>query len=242
VSIPVKVGLILFEQHRDLHEGNLCIRRTGPRKKRTASSEGFFANSGLDITILDYGLSRAEDLSVDFAEPVCYDMEKDLSFFTSTHASQCRVYRQMRSFLLRADRTCLPPEEHTEPYAKGIDGPLSWQAYAPYTNVLWLAYLYDYLVTHFAGESKQLTQFKKQTREMWKYLDPDAGADVPCFGSAAEVVCFAVEAGWVREEQLTGAEASFMEREDSIIISKDGCWEDASVRRSPSRRQSTLVT
>ncbi len=63
-----------------------------------------FGSSGLDITILDYGLSRAESPASDEAAlPVAYDFEKDLGIFTSTHAPQCKVYRRMRSFLLRGD-------------------------------------------------------------------------------------------------------------------------------------------
>ena len=78
-------------------------------------SAGFFGFSGLDITILDYGLSRGEDLSIEKAKPVAFDLERDLSLFTSTHAAQCKVYRRMRSFLLRADRTYLPPKLTTRP-------------------------------------------------------------------------------------------------------------------------------
>ncbi|KAG5927294.1 hypothetical protein E4U53_002893 [Claviceps sorghi] len=105
----------MFE-HRDLHEGNICIRQVRPPcKRKKNASGGRVGYSGLDITILDYGLSRAEDLSVDFAKPIAYDLERDLSLFTSTHAPQCKVYRQMRSFLLRADRKCLAPEAHKTP-------------------------------------------------------------------------------------------------------------------------------
>ncbi|KAM0243100.1 hypothetical protein ACHAP5_006890 [Fusarium lateritium] len=239
IALARAEDLVMFE-HRDLHEGNLCIRQVRPSREITSHSEGFFGFSGLDITILDYGLSRGEDLSIDDAKPVAFDLERDLSLFTSTHAAQCKVYRQMRSFLLRADRTCLPPEDHDTPYAKGIDGPLSWDAYAPYTNVLWLAYLYEYITTHYKGEKKELTRFKKETRELWKYLDPDAGEEVPCFGCAADVVCFAVEAGWIRQEQLNGAEESLLEREDSIIgvreETKDVNYERTPIRRSTRRR------
>ncbi|KAF4976199.1 hypothetical protein FZEAL_7091 [Fusarium zealandicum] len=239
IALARAEDLVMFE-HRDLHEGNLCIRQVKPARRRAHRSEGFFGFSGLDITILDYGLSRGEDLSVDDAAPVAYDLERDLSIFTSTHAPQCKVYRQMRSFLLHADRTCLPPKAHNTPYAKGIDGPLSWDAYAPYTNVLWLAYLYEYLTKHFAGDKKELTCFKKETRELWKYLNPDADESVPCFGCAADVVCFAVEAGWIRQEQLNGAEESVVEREDSIITTreemKEETMEGTPVRRSSRRR------
>lgn len=219
-----------------MHEGNICVRRVSPRRERCINSSGFFGNSGVDITILDYGLSRAEDLSVDYAKPVAFDLERDLSLFTSTHASQCKVYRQMRSFLLRADRKCIPPEGHKTPYAKGVDGPLSWDAYAPYTNVLWLAYLYEYLVDNFTGGKKQLGHFEEGTKEMWAYLDPDAADDVPCFGSAADVVRFAVESGWIREEQLVGAGTSMLDREDSIIVSREEGDGDVSLRRSSRRR------
>ena len=151
----------------------------------------------------------------------------------------------MRSFLLRADRKCLLPEEHTVPYATGIGGPLSWEAYAPYTNVLWLAYLYQYLITNFVGDKKDVLRFRKATREMWAYLNPDAPEEVPCFGSSADIVCFAVEAGWIREDQLM--EGSSMlereDREDSIILSRDEGAGDADallMRRSPRRRQTAV--
>ncbi|KAH6964092.1 hypothetical protein DER45DRAFT_610421 [Fusarium avenaceum] len=239
IALARAEDLVMFE-HRDLHEGNLCIRQVRPAREMDPRSEGFFGFSGLDITILDYGLSRGEDLSIDDAKPVAFDLERDLSLFTSTHAAQCKVYRQMRSFLLRADRTCLAPEAHDTPYAKGIDGPLSWDAYAPYTNVLWLAYLYEYITSHYKGEKKELARFKKETREMWKYLDPEAGEEVPCFGCAADVVCFAVEAGWIRQEQLNGAEESLLEREDSIIgireETKEASCERTPIRRSTRRR------
>lgn len=167
-----------------------------------------------------------------------YDLERDLSLFTSTYNPQCKVYRQMRSFLLRADRDWLPPEAHHVPYAKGIDGPLSWDAYAPYTNVLWLAYTYEYMVDHFEGNKRELTKFKKETAELWKYLNPDAPKDVPSFGCAADVACFALEAGWIRQDELLGASTSLLDREDSIIVSRNAADVEASPRKSRRRRES----
>lgn len=213
----------------------MCIRQVRPRTQRKPGSQGYFGYSGVDITILDYGLSRAEDLSIDLAKPIAYDLERDLGLFTSTHAAQCRVYRQMRSFLLRADRKCLPPEAHKTPYAKGVDGPLCWEAYVPYTNVLWLAYLYEYLLDNFRGDAKELAHFEEQTADMWAYLNPDADDSVPCFGGAGDIVCFAVESGWIREEQLIGSEASMIEREDSIIVSKEDGDVDVLSRRLSKR-------
>ncbi|CRK38191.1 hypothetical protein BN1708_007657 [Verticillium longisporum] len=250
VALARAEDLIAFE-HRDLHEGNLCIRQTSQPRPRDPSSSGpNFGHSGLDITILDYGLSRAEDypatLSLDMddsvTEPavVALDLEKDLSIFTSTHAPQCKVYRQMRSHLVHggASRKCLPPTAHSIPYQAGI----SWDVSAPYTNVLWLAYTYQYMLGHFRGDKKDAARWKRDTAPMWRHLDPDAKAATPVFGSAAEVVRFGVEAGWIGEEQIMGGEgASVVEREDSIVISHevvaDGDEAEAAQRRSSPRRK-----
>ncbi|CAK7230570.1 hypothetical protein SCUCBS95973_007620 [Sporothrix curviconia] len=203
-------------EHRDLHEGNLCVRQVcQPRKKADDdNSPVVFGFSGLDITILDYGLSRAEDVNDDDrVEPIAFDLEKDLSLFTSTHADQCKVYRQMRSHLLKGDRVHLPPACHHKPYDDGPDGqPISWKDYNPYTNVLWLAYLYGYLVRNFSGEKQALVGFRRATRELWMHMSPDAPPSVLSFPSATDVVGFAVEAGWLTEAQLVGGcgEDSFL--------------------------------
>ncbi len=211
-------------------------------KAKPADSISEFGYSGIEITILDYGLSRAEDPESPEPTPVAYDLEKDLSIFTSTHAPQCKVYRQMRSFLLEGDRVCLPPAAHGKPYDIGVEGPISWDEYCPYTNVLWLAYIYQYLVRNFKGERKELTQFKKTTREFLSHLDPDAPRTVLSFPSAADVVRFVAEAGWITEEQLIG-ERSRMENSDlwsvapseSIIEGRMPESQDSHLRRSPRR-------
>ncbi|KAF4581914.1 Serine/threonine-protein kinase haspin-like protein hrk1 [Ophiocordyceps camponoti-floridani] len=232
VALARAENLAKFE-HRDLHEGNICVRRVSSPQQRDGDGDGFFGYSGLDMTILDYGLSRAQNPADDEAKPVAFDLERDLGLFSSTHASQCVVYRRMRSFLLRRDRKCIPPDGHKTPYAKGVDGPLSWDVYAPYTNVLWLAYLYRYLADSFRGNKRDLTRFKRETKEMWRHLNPDAADEVLCFGSAADVVGFAVEAGWIRQDQLVGTGASLPDKEDSIILVSRG--EDERVGRPPRR-------
>ncbi|AEO69200.1 uncharacterized protein THITE_2029684, partial [Thermothielavioides terrestris NRRL 8126] len=217
-------------EHRDLHEGNICIRQarppiTEPPSERPTTTTTphpgplRFGASGLDVTLLDYGLSRAVDPN-DFADPprpssvIANDLERDLSIFQSTHAPQCRVYRQMRSFLVHGDRChVMPPEQHSEPYpavvaaaaatgSSAAGAPISWRAFQPYTNVLWLAYLYDYLVSHFRGSRKELAWFRRETAELWEHLDPDAPREVLSFPCAGAVVGFAVEAGWVEVRQL----------------------------------------
>ncbi|KAI0880818.1 uncharacterized protein GGS22DRAFT_197376 [Annulohypoxylon maeteangense] len=234
-------------EHRDLHEGNLCIRKTGdriPTEDRDRSSH--FGFSGLEITILDYGLSRAHaDSQVEGSQPIAYDLERDLGIFTSEHAPQCEVYRRMRSFFLRGDRVCLPPQSHKTAYENGVDGPIMWAQHEPYTNVLWLAYIYEWITNHFRGTKKELNAFKRLTKELWLYLDPDADDSVPGFDSASDVVRFAVESGWIEEEQLMGVREDIEKSILSILANDNDLGEDVDgegdtetpIRRSPRRRQ-----
>ncbi|KAI1828372.1 hypothetical protein F4861DRAFT_179422 [Xylaria intraflava] len=229
-------------EHRDLHEGNLCIREISepvPKEKRNRA--GYFGFSGLDITILDYGLSRAQ---ADYdSDPIAYDLERDLSLFTSDHASQCLVYRQMRSFLLRGDRVCLPPESHKKAYAEGIDGPISWDIHEPYTNVLWLAYLYEWMVENFSGPRKEVNAFKRATKDFWSYLDPEADEDVPGFESASAILYYAIEVGWVDEDQLMGGRDE-VEKSILSIMAPDETDVDVgghSLRRSPRKHRSNAA-
>lgn len=233
VAMARAEGMVRFE-HRDLHEGNLCVRRVRPaRQKETSSSNGEatgkgggggvkFGWSGLEVTILDYGLSRATDpetIGPELDQESCpaspigrrtdttnngeagkdeeeavvfYDLEKDPSMFTSTHAPQCEIYRLMRAHLLS-----------NTPKGK----PVSWAGHYPYTNVLWLSYIYGYLCQHFKGDKRELKAWREETEEMWKYLDPEKVDAVRQegsigFGAAEDVVVFAVERGWITEEQV----------------------------------------
>ena len=226
-------------QHRDLHEGNVCVREVAPPKAKTDNSPCRFGYSGLDVTILDYGLSRAEDTTQLNSAPIAHDLEKDLSLFTSTHAKQCKVYRQMRSYLLKGDRIWLPPKCHDKPHERGINGPVSWRQHHAYTNVLWLAYLYEYLVKNFQGGKKELSVFRRESQELWAHLNPEAPPEILSFSSAEDVVEFAAEAGWITEEQLVGtADGSgfYQLGDESIIEIRASRTDDSQVRRSPRKR------
>lgn len=227
-------------QHRDLHEGNICFRQVKSPRPKPDNSPCLFGYSGLDVTILDYGLSRAEDTNSLSSTPIANDLERDLSLFTSTHAKQCKVYRQMRSYLLKGDRIWLPPKAHTKPYQKGLLGtPISWYAHHSYTNVLWLAYLYEYLVANFRGGKRELSAFKRETQEFWTHLNPESSLAIMSFSSAEDIVEFAAEAGWITEEQLMGSareEGFSMVGEESIIEVRTARADDAHLRRSPRKR------
>lgn len=146
----------------------------------------------------------------------------------------------MRSRFLGEERKCLPPEQHTTPYDKGkFVTPLSWESYEPYTNVLWLAYLYEYLVKNFAGDKKEVRSFRTTTVKMWAQLNPNAKDDVPLLDCAQDVVDLALEEGWIRLDQVMDGESVLPE--ESIILSRDQAEEDgdASFRRRSPRRRTT---
>lgn len=124
---------------------------------------------------------------------------------------------------------------------------MTWEVYAPYTNVLWLAYIYDYLVSNFVGDSKELAEFKKETKELWTHLNPKGRSEkMACFGTAGDTVRYAIESGWILEDQIVGSSgggntSTFLtEREESIILSLDEGSDECggirnSLRRSPRR-------
>jgi hypothetical protein len=48
-------------KHRDLHENNICISRHPPTQNAEDLPESvLFGRSGLEVTLIDYGLSRAK--------------------------------------------------------------------------------------------------------------------------------------------------------------------------------------
>lgn len=232
-------------QHRDLHEGNICFRQTRPSSSKVDRTPCRFGDSGLDVTILDYGLSRAEDADAIDLVPIANDLERDLSLFTSTHAKQCKVYRQMRSYLINGDRIWLPSAAHNKPYEQSFNGSIiSWHQHHPYTNALWLAYLYEYLITNFQGEQKEMKIFKKETQELWAHLDPEASLEIMSFSSAEDIVEFAVEAGWITAAQLASCGVSedySIMGEESIIETRVAGAEEAHLRRSPRKQSRALA-
>lgn len=246
-------------EHRDLHEGNLCIRRVGPRSspsERPGDRRRRFGFSGLDVTILDYGLSRASKGKT----VVAPDLSRDPALFASTHAPQCAVYRRMREAMLvlqqeeerqqqrqrrhesttsdatettatSSRRRAMPDDNScsSDPYAT-----IDWGRFNPYTNVLWLAYIYGYLTDHFCGSAQQLVNFRRETLELARLLDPDTyggGCEEDGFLSASEVVTFAVDRGWLGAEQVVagpcGADATSPEASIlSLLSASDDCYSE----------------
>lgn len=71
----------------------------------------------------------------------------------------------------------------------------------PYTNVIWIWYLFDYTIKKYEGVLP-LTEFLKETGELREKLDPDRRIFNGGFGCASEILDYCVRQGWVYEEDL----------------------------------------
>ena len=111
-------------EHRDLHLGNICARDTRVvdeaedlklvgREEMTPFS---LDQTGVEVTIIDYSLSRAE---AEGDEVLFYDIKKNDAILKGEGDLQYDVYRYMAE----------------------IVGEESCRAFVPKTNVLWLAFL-----------------------------------------------------------------------------------------------------
>ncbi|KAF0432447.1 Serine/threonine-protein kinase haspin [Gigaspora margarita] len=147
-SLLTQVGWALAQaeqslkfEHRDLHWGNITIK---PTKNKVVTYELPSAEinvkvptCGIRAFIIDYTLSRMQRGD----EIIHVDM-LDEGYFTAQGDYQFDIYRMMR--------------EET----KG-----NWKSFCPKTNVFWLHYLADKLLT-----SKKLPKPRK-TNEQYRYFD-----------------------------------------------------------------------
>lgn len=222
-------------EHRDLHLGNLCVREVGvgggvgqpypgSRSYRhypadwemMGRGESVFGlrNTGVEVTIIDYSLSRARGAGEGEGEVLFTDFLKGGGgvggILRGVGDTQYDVYRYMA-------------EEMEGVGGKGWEG---CKAYRPRTNVLWLAYLVGKLLEGVEegevggdlgrkgeGERKgggESGAMMTRTRRMREVLETVRGAlrfeDRKRWGvgSAGELVEWAVREGWLREEEVLG--------------------------------------
>ncbi|XP_008559839.1 uncharacterized protein LOC103580019 [Microplitis demolitor] len=109
-------------EHRDMHWGNILISRTNEKQVscRLGNEEISLQCNGIKTTIIDFTLSRMS------YQGCCMfnDLSLDPALFTAVGEYQFDIYRLMK--------------EKTEN---------NWQSFVPYTNILWLHYTLDKMVT-----------------------------------------------------------------------------------------------
>ncbi|KAH8751892.1 hypothetical protein BGZ57DRAFT_101181 [Hyaloscypha finlandica] len=192
-------------EHRDLHNSNICVIQNGDFTSIDPNNHGNlkFGFSGLEITIIDYGLSRAKLSS---GEIVFNNLETDPGLFKSKATGEDKIqfdnYRRMRTHLLTGERKMaafytLEPDQSKNGNV--------WSEYIPYTNVLWIRYLLHHLERSFKEhgvDQKELREFKNQTKELKTRLDPRTLVKNGAFETAGGALDFVWEKGWVSQEQL----------------------------------------
>lgn len=191
-------------EHRDLHEGNICLRHAGAASvipPTTSSSDpGRYGFSGLEITLLDYTLSRAmteegKTLFLDLDDPENEALFEACEPGTKEQErKQRRVYSAMREHVVAQEKVSSGKQKRDD--AKGES---RWAKHHPYTNVLWLAYVLEYCITHFSGAKPALKLFEEEIADVRARLRK--GKEKGGWGSVAEVREELWVRGWVGVEE-----------------------------------------
>ncbi|XP_005056755.1 PREDICTED: serine/threonine-protein kinase haspin [Ficedula albicollis] len=157
-SLAVAEQELHFE-HRDLHWGNVLVKRTEVKELQymLSGETHSIPTAGIHVSIIDYTLSRLEK---DGLTAFC-DLSTDQELFQGSGDYQFDIYRQMK-------------EQNNN----------SWTDYHPHSNVLWLHYLADKLLKGMSYKKKASTPaLKKIKRQLNKFHE-----EVLSFGSAHDVL------------------------------------------------------
>jgi serine/threonine-protein kinase haspin len=230
-------------EHRDLHLGNICIRSarppskddqdthpssalTAPRIQDTSRKLGF---TGLETTIIDYTLSRADIGSLSKENSVAYlDLEADPAVFSadSTHEYQYEIYRQMRSAVYYGCPLAFTSWDPSE-LPEHLLEKRSWKEFHPLTNLVWLHFLLhkllenvvwpssdpelEFTLARVDGKAKRAARRARKMEAalvaLSEMLDPERlgdDGDERRVQSVGELVAVALVEGWLREEDVVG--------------------------------------
>src|SRR5271167_3767341 len=85
-----------------------------------------------------------------------------------------------------------------------------WSVHCPFNNVLWIHYIMEYLIKR-VKRHVDLAGFLGETELLREKLNPDRPACEGGFASAAKVLEFCLEQGWINMEDVTSMEDSRLE-------------------------------
>jgi hypothetical protein len=93
---------------------------------------------------------------------------------------------------------CFGMQTFTDPTAnkKGKIPRGAWRTFNPYSNVLWIYYMLDFLVKNYKG-TESLAGFMGESQELRQKLDPKTQRWRGAFNSACDVLEFCEEQGWI---------------------------------------------
>lgn len=82
-----------------------------------------------------------------------------------------------------------------------------WADFTPYTNVIWISYLFNYTINKYTGVTS-LAGFLKETKDLRDRLHPDRSAPNGGFTRASDILAYCVTQGWIHAEDLVDANSS----------------------------------
>ncbi|KKY13056.1 putative haspin protein kinase [Diplodia seriata] len=172
-------------QHRDLHMGNICIRPANANRPIAAPSPTTTTTditprklhfTGLESTIIDYTLSRAQlthpaaSPDPDASEIAFLDLETDPALFDGDAEVeyQYEMYRCMRAAMFLDD----PRADVEGRWDEALQSGRTWVGFHPQTNLVWLHFILHEMMKQVVegddgkarGETKKMTKKKTKTR------------------------------------------------------------------------------
>ncbi|XP_036439336.1 serine/threonine-protein kinase haspin [Colossoma macropomum] len=156
-ALAVAEQALCFE-HRDLHWGNILVKTTKEKHNDFVLNGSVHSveTRGVHVNIIDYSLSRLE---IDGLTVSC-DIANDEELFMGQGDYQFEIYRLMK----KENNNC-------------------WGEYNPHSNVLWLHYLVDKLLTMKYKTKAQTGQQKALKSSLRSFQ-----SEILSYGSATEAL------------------------------------------------------
>lgn len=131
-------------EHRDLHVGNVLIKEVDPSKNAKFELRGDCLTmnmSGVEVTIIDFTLSRATHHDEFTHQPLALysDLDQDPELFEGQGDIQFQVYRDMADLIPKL--------------------PNRWRIFYQKTNILWLIYLHQNILNKLPKKAKNRKKF-----------------------------------------------------------------------------------
>lgn len=182
-------------EHRDLHEGNVCVKKVRKPRSLPEDSKHKFGYSGLEVIILDYTLSRAENIYT--GEILAFNLEENQELFYESDMLQHQMYRRMKNWAFFRQQGLTHPL--LDDVDTSWDKELNWKDFHPFTNVIWIYYELSFLLKEFKGSKEHKEKFEEETKELRERVDPDKRQFEGGFKSAGEIRSYCVQKGWIKE-------------------------------------------
>jgi serine/threonine-protein kinase haspin len=228
-------------EHRDLHMGNICVKARREEagvpleRVRVRELERKLGFTGIETTVIDYTLSRAEisereagdddaEMSVEFLDLA---LEPGLFEADASDEYQYDIYRYMRSAMYFSDPLADYPSRTEEAARTGR----TWAGFHPQTNLVWLHFVLHRLLAQVTWPSRNMrftmqhvdvcgTEDERRARRKAKELEANLRQlktllvvkSIPKEGlaSACDLVALSLDRGWLDEEDIVGDEDSMI--------------------------------